>query len=79
MGDSSETVFQGTLFLRDCTCPKPECNELELEIHPPGGVKTMVRLPVVDVQNLQWFMVRWLESKAKAMTVTTVRVEADSK
>jgi len=62
MGDSSETVFNNELFLRDCTCPKPECNELEIEINN-GIQRAVTRVSVADVENMDWYLKKWADSK----------------
>jgi hypothetical protein len=56
MGDDSETIFNHELFLRDCTCPKPECSELEIEIISLGGARAKTRVSADQLKDLRWFL-----------------------
>lgn len=62
MGDNSETIFNNQLFIRDCTCPKPECNELEIEVND-GVHKAVTRISPEDALHLNWFVGKWIKRK----------------
>lgn len=66
MGDSSETIIDPTLRIRDCTCAKPECKELEFETSNLIDKPVITRLSMSQVENMQWFLDKWVKRNAQS-------------
>lgn len=60
MGDSSETIIDPGLRIRDCTCAKPECSELEIETSNLIDKPVIVRLSMDQAKNMRWFLDKWI-------------------